>query len=81
MAYVARLASAKSAAVEAAPDELVIAADTTVDVDSEILGKPADDDEAAGDASSLVGSNASGAHRHRRCVETEWSSSRHARHW
>jgi septum formation protein len=47
VAYVTRLASAKAAAVPAAPDELVIAADTTVDLDSEILGKPVDDREAA----------------------------------
>jgi septum formation protein len=47
VAYVTRLASAKAAAVPATPDELVIAADTTVDLDSEIFGKPVDDSEAA----------------------------------
>ena len=47
VAYVARLASAKAAAISASPDELVIAADTTVDLDSEIFGKPVDDLEAA----------------------------------
>ncbi len=45
--YVRRLASAKAAAVSAAPDELVIAADTTVDLGAEILGKPLDDRDAA----------------------------------
>ena len=45
--YVRRLASAKAAAVRAEPDDLIIAADTTVDLGGEILGKPADADEAA----------------------------------
>jgi septum formation protein len=45
--YVRRLASEKAAAVDPAPDEFVIAADTTVDLDSQILGKPLDDREAA----------------------------------
>ena len=45
--YVRRLASAKASAVCASPDELVIAADTTVDLDSHILGKPVDDGDAA----------------------------------
>lgn len=45
--YVRRLAFAKAAAVSAEPDELVIAADTTVEVDGEILGKPLDNDDAA----------------------------------
>jgi septum formation protein len=44
--YVTRLASAKSAAVTATDDDLVIAADTTVDLDSHILGKPNDVAEA-----------------------------------
>ena len=43
VAYVRRLAIGKAAAVAAAPDELVIAADTTVDLDGEIMGKPSDD--------------------------------------
>ena len=46
IAYVMRLASAKAAAVTATDDELVIAADTTVDLDSHILGKPVDPSEA-----------------------------------
>ncbi|MEY4339790.1 MAG: hypothetical protein RLZ14_1640 [Actinomycetota bacterium] len=45
--YVRRLALAKSAAVEAPADALVITADTTVDLDGCILGKPVDTAEAA----------------------------------
>ncbi|MEP7113789.1 MAG: Maf family protein [Ilumatobacteraceae bacterium] len=44
--YVRRLATAKVAAVEATDGELVIGADTTVDVESQILGKPGDDRDA-----------------------------------
>jgi septum formation protein len=44
--YVRRVASAKAAAIAAATDELVIAADTTVDLESQILGKPIDDRDA-----------------------------------
>ncbi|HET9210525.1 MAG TPA: Maf family protein [Thermoanaerobaculia bacterium] len=44
-AYVVRLAREKAAAV-ARPGELVLAADTTVVVDGEILGKPVDADDA-----------------------------------
>jgi len=40
--YVRRLAEAKARAVLAAPDEIVLGADTTVVVDGEILAKPAD---------------------------------------
>lgn len=43
--YVARLASAK-AEVHAAPRNVVIAADTTVEVDGDVLGKPLDDTDA-----------------------------------
>ncbi len=46
VAYVLRLAVAKSQAVTAPRDALVITADTTVDLGGEILGKPADADEA-----------------------------------
>lgn len=43
-AYVARLAVAKAAAIAAAePGAVVLAADTTVDVDGEILEKPVDE--------------------------------------
>ncbi|MEP7204397.1 MAG: Maf family protein [Ilumatobacteraceae bacterium] len=44
--YVRRLALAKAAAIDVAPEELVIAADTTVDLGSVILGKPLDDLDA-----------------------------------
>src|SRR5436190_23322779 len=40
--YVRRLAEAKARAVPAADGETVLGADTTVVVDGEILGKPAD---------------------------------------
>ncbi|HTH06081.1 MAG TPA: Maf family protein [Ilumatobacteraceae bacterium] len=46
VAYVRRLAVEKADAIEAAPDVLVIAADTTVEVDGDILGKPEDADDA-----------------------------------
>ena len=45
-AYVRRLSIEKAAAIDAAADEIVIAADTTVEIDGEILGKPVDDDDA-----------------------------------
>jgi septum formation protein len=41
-AYVQRLAAAKAYAIEAAEDETVLGADTTVVIDGEILAKPAD---------------------------------------
>ncbi len=40
--YVQRLAEAKALAVPAVPGEIVLGADTTVVIGSEILGKPAD---------------------------------------
>ena len=43
--YVGRLARAKAVAVARA-GEVVVAADTTVDLDGELLGKPADPDDA-----------------------------------
>lgn len=46
VAYVRRLAVEKAHAVAAADDSLVIAADTTVDLGGDILGKPDDDDAA-----------------------------------
>ena len=46
VAYVARLAVEKAHAVEAPSDALVIAADTTVDLDGVILAKPEDADDA-----------------------------------
>jgi len=45
-AYVLRLAEEKARAA-ARPGELVLAADTTVAIDGELLGKPASDSEAA----------------------------------
>jgi len=45
--YVRRLAKEKAEAITSEPDELVIAADTTVDVDFSILGKPVDALDAA----------------------------------
>jgi len=46
-AYVLRVAALKARAVGARhPDDLVLAADTTVVVDGEMLAKPADDDDA-----------------------------------
>lgn len=44
--YVRRLAVEKAHAVDAPSDSLVIAADTTVDLGGDILGKPESDDEA-----------------------------------
>jgi septum formation protein len=46
-AYVARLAVAKANAVPVSTDTLVIAADTTVDLDGDILAKPVDAADAA----------------------------------
>ena len=40
--YVVRLAELKATAVPATPDETVLGADTTVVIDGEMLGKPAD---------------------------------------
>jgi septum formation protein len=46
-AYVLRVAAAKARAIAPrCPDGVVLAADTTVVVDGEMLGKPADDDDA-----------------------------------
>ncbi|MFW6090039.1 MAG: Maf family protein [Gemmatimonadota bacterium] len=42
-----RLAERKATAVEAGPDELVVAADTIVVLDGELLGKPSGPDDAA----------------------------------
>jgi septum formation protein len=53
--YVRRLASAKAAAVQAASDELVLAADTTVEIDGTILGKPLDEADAASMLRQLSG--------------------------
>ena len=45
--YVKRLARVKAESVVRAPGEIVLGADTTVVVDGEMLGKPADSGEAA----------------------------------
>ena len=45
--YVRRLASEKALAVPKAPEECILAADTTVVVDNRILGKPEDAADAA----------------------------------
>jgi len=50
-ACVRRLARQKAEAVEAAPEDVVLGADTVVVVDEEILGKPVD----AADAASMLG--------------------------
>ena len=46
-AYVRRLAYEKACAVESAPGEIVLGADTTVVIDGRMLGKPADAADAA----------------------------------
>jgi len=53
--YVERLAELKAAAVDAAPDEIVVAADTTVVVDGHMLGKPTDEADARRMLSLLSG--------------------------
>jgi septum formation protein len=54
--YVRRLAATKASAVAASqPDRVVIAADTTVVIDGEILGKPVGIDEARAMARRLSG--------------------------
>ena len=52
--YVARLSREKAVAV-AGPNEIVVAADTTVDLDGAILEKPADDADAARMLAALSG--------------------------
>jgi septum formation protein len=46
-AYVKRLAREKAEAVDAAPNDIVLGADTVVVVEREILGKPLDEADAA----------------------------------
>jgi septum formation protein len=55
VAYVERLAVEKAAAVDRHSNEIVLAADTTVEVDLRILGKPVDRDQARAMLSSLSG--------------------------
>lgn len=67
-AYVARLAREKAAAIRAASDEILIAADTVVVKGGEILGKPRD----AADARAMLGRLAGLEHE----VLTGYSASR-----
>ena len=71
--YAARLAREKAQAVAAGPDEIVLAADTTVAMGRRILGKPEHADEAARFLSMLSG------RRHR--VTTAIALRRGARLW
>ncbi len=54
-AYVERLAEAKARAVPAHPGEIILGADTTVVVDGQMLGKPADQSDAARMLALLAG--------------------------
>jgi septum formation protein len=53
--YVARIAKAKAAAIARAPRQWILAADTTVTIDGDILGKPATASEATAMLMRLVG--------------------------
>ncbi len=53
--YVVRLAKAKACHVSGAPDEVVLAADTTVVLDGEVLGKPRDEADAVAMLTRLRG--------------------------
>ncbi|MDV7145900.1 Maf family protein [Tropicimonas sp. TH_r6] len=53
--YCQRMAREKALAVEAAPDEIVLSADTTVALGRRILGKPSDTAEAAAFLHALSG--------------------------
>ena len=53
--YCARIAGQKAAAVDAGPDDIVLAADTTVALGRRILGKPANEAEAERFLSLLSG--------------------------
>jgi len=53
--YVQRLAEMKALAVEAAQEEIILGADTTVVVGGEMLGKPADDADARRMLEALAG--------------------------
>lgn len=53
--YVERLAQMKAASVSAAPDEIVLGADTTVVIDGEMLAKPADEADARRMLGKLAG--------------------------
>lgn len=78
--YVRRLAERKALAVPAADDEIVLGADTTVVIDGEMLGKPAD----AADARRMLAALAGRAHevltgvalRQGQSVTRDWASTR-----
>ncbi|MFW2588180.1 Maf family protein [Sagittula sp. SSi028] len=53
--YCVRLAREKAQAIEASEDEVVLSADTTVALGRRILGKPADEKEAAAFLTALSG--------------------------
>jgi len=53
--YVLRMAEEKARAVEGAPSEIILTADTTVVLGSEILGKPADTADAVRMLNALSG--------------------------
>lgn len=53
--YVLRLAETKARAIQAESDQIVLAADTTVVLGSDILGKPADETEAVSMLTRLRG--------------------------
>jgi septum formation protein len=53
--YVQRLAESKARAIPSAPDEVVLGADTTVVVDGEMLGKPANTADARRMIAMLAG--------------------------
>ena len=55
--YVCRMAREKAYAVAAGPREIVLAADTTVVCDGQILGKPRDEDDARRMLSLLSGNS------------------------
>jgi septum formation protein len=78
--YVQRLAETKALAVPSAPDEVVLGADTTVVVDGQMLGKPADSADARRMIAMLAGRRhrvmtgiclKRGAETVRRCAVTE----------
>ena len=54
-AYVQRVAEEKARAVQANADEIILAADTTVVLESEIMGKPVDAPDAARMLRALAG--------------------------
>ena len=53
--YVQRLAESKALAIPSTPDEVVLGADTTVVIDDEMLGKPADTADARRMIAMLAG--------------------------